>query len=147
MRFPHRRQINDWYCGPATLQMILSGFGIRASQEALARTSGTNERHGTPRAGLLRALRAHGLRGSARHGRGLEELDAAVLSGKAVIVLYVEKEADEGHYAVFLGTSRGRVLLNDPWHGARYALKRGEFLKRWRGSAKRWTRWALVVGR
>ena len=144
-RFPHHRQINDWYCGPAVLQMALAGFGIRASQPALAREANTNEKHGTSRAGMLRTLRRHGLRGSARHGRSLAELDAASGAGKAVVVLYVEKEADEAHYAVYLGHGRGKILLNDPWHGPRYTIPRAEFLKRWRGSARKWRRWALTV--
>lgn len=145
LRVPHHRQINDWTCGPATLQMVLGAFGVRATQRGLMMIAGTNPRHGTTRAGLVRALRQKGFRADARHGRTLAELDAALRAGKAVIVLYIEKEADEAHYAIYLGQSRDRVVLNDPWHGPRCAVPRTEFLKRWRGSAKKWTRWALTV--
>src|SRR5688572_10479966 len=99
-QLPYQRQINEWYCGPAVLQMVLGGFGVRASQERLARMSGTNAKHGTPRAGLVRTLRAEGFRVRARHGRTLTEVEKAVADGKTVVVLYVEKEADEAHYAI-----------------------------------------------
>lgn len=145
MKIPHHRQINDWTCGPASLQMALGAFGIRATQRGLMLRAGTNPRHGTTRAGLVRVLRAMGLRASARHGRTLAELDAARRGGEAVIILYIETEAEEAHYAMYLGQARGRVILNDPWHGPRFTLPRAEFLKRWRGSSRKWTRWALTV--
>lgn len=145
MRIPHRRQINDWYCGPAVLQMILAGYGMLASQPTLARAAGTNERHGTSRAGMARALRSRGFRVEARHGRTLDEIAAALRSGKRVVMLYVEKAAEEAHYAIALSVTPKAVVLNDPWHGPRYAVPRAEFLKRWRGSSRKWTRWALTV--
>jgi len=147
LRVPHHRQINEWTCGPASMAMALGAFGARASQAALAREAGTNAKRGTTRAGLVRTLRAHGLRATARHGRTLAEIERLRRDGRVVIVLYVETEADEAHYAVFLGLSRGRVLLNDPWHGPRASLARAEFLRRWRGTAKAWTRWACAIDR
>jgi ABC-type bacteriocin/lantibiotic exporter with double-glycine peptidase domain len=143
-KIPYHRQANEWYCGPATLQMALGAFGIRASQRVLARASGTNTKNGTPRAGLVRTLRAKGLRSEARHGRSLAELAKTVREGRVTVVLYIEPEG-EAHYAVLTAVGRRRVLLHDPWHGPRYSLPRAEFLKRWRGTAKRWPRWAMIV--
>lgn len=146
LRFPFFRQSNDWSCGAATLRMALGAFGVQGTEAGFRKMLGTNAKTGTTRAALRRVAHAFGFVTSARHGRSLAELDRRLRAGEAVVVLYKEREADEAHYAVYLGGRGARVLLNDPWHGAKHALPKKEFLKRWRGTASRWKRWALVIG-
>jgi len=145
LRFPYYRQSNDWSCGAASLRMALGAFGVRGTEAGFRKMLGTNARTGTTREALRKVARAYGFVARAGHGKDLAELARATKAGRAVVVLYKEKEADEAHYAIFLGVTGKRVILHDPWHGPRYKLPRAEFLKRWRGTASRWRRWALVI--
>lgn len=45
---PHRTQQNDYYCGPASLQMVLAYKGKNVSQSTLASQLGTTSQYGTP---------------------------------------------------------------------------------------------------
>lgn len=44
---PLRQQQNDYYCGPASVQMVLAYFGYFPTQDALANTMNTNSSDGT----------------------------------------------------------------------------------------------------
>lgn len=143
-RIPHYYQSNEYSCGAATLRMVLAGFGVRASETALARALGTNARTGTSRKTLATIAKARGLRTESGHGRTLRHLAADLAAGRMVVVLYREPEEDVGHFAVCLRVTGASVTLHDPWHGPHFTLPRREFLRRWHATHRKSPRWAMT---
>ena len=143
----HHYQNTDWTCGPAVVRMVLASFGVRASEKALAREMKSNRRTGTRQTEVVRRLTSAGLRVTTTYGRSLDRLDALVRRGASVIVIYQDRDGEEGHYAPLSGAGADRVSLRDPWYGPRYALPRREFMRRWRRTAKVYVNCALVVRR
>ncbi len=46
-KIPHRRQENDYYCGPAIVQMILAEYGMEFLSNESHSNSGPTEKLGT----------------------------------------------------------------------------------------------------
>jgi ABC-type bacteriocin/lantibiotic exporter with double-glycine peptidase domain len=146
LHIPFRRQQNDWYCGPACLQMVLGYFGIRKSQDALAKMAKTNKRTGTTRANLLKTLRRQKL-----IARQTEKLALADLHRKTadyiILINYPELSENIDHYALVKGFTSKSVLFNDPWYGATYHMPIRTFAKRWKSNAhkKKYPGWAVLI--
>jgi ABC-type bacteriocin/lantibiotic exporter with double-glycine peptidase domain len=144
-RIPHRYQSTEWTCGPAVARMALAAFGVRVTERTLARRMETNPRTGTRQAELIRCLKRAGLSADARRHRRLDRLARALKAGAIVIVLYRDRDGEEGHYALLIGADKRRVRLRDPWYGPDYSLPRREFLSRWHDTARLSLHWAAVV--
>lgn len=137
----HHRQMSDYTCGPAALQMVFGYFKKRIAQETIAKRAGTSKKNGTSHKGMITAARAAGFSARASSRGTLAALARTLDKNIPVIVNYVEPEENEGHYAIAIGAGKKNVTLNDPWHGPRFAMKTTEFLKRW----KKRNCWQLIL--
>lgn len=146
---PFHRQDTNYTCGPAAAQMLIHHFnGVYPSEEALARrmhTKSAVKGESTKHAGLIRALRAAGLYVYVDNNSSLKMVEVLLTIELPVLVHYLEPEAELGHYAVIVGTSKERIYLNDPWYGNGFSLSREEFLLRWRGELNTSSRWLLAA--
>ncbi len=57
---PYHKQDNEYYCGPAVLQMVFNYFGYFKSQNLLADGAGTNEEIGTTNQNMIKTAVSHG---------------------------------------------------------------------------------------
>jgi predicted double-glycine peptidase len=146
MRYPYHKQQNDYYCGPTTVQMILGAHGIKQSQQALAKTMGTEPYSGTGRRALAKPLRGNGFRVRMKIHASTEEIRRLIREGWSVIVNYIEPEENIGHYALVTDVTPTHVVMHDPTHGPNFRIPRHSFLRRWRGRHLRaYTRWYLAA--
>ncbi len=142
----YRHQQNDWYCGPACLQMVLSYFGIRKSQDALARMAKTSKRSGTTRKNLLLAVRRFGLAAFQKEKMTLWDL-RHIIADHMIMINYPELSEDIDHYAVVDRLTAKSIRFFDPWNGEKYAIPLGTFARRWRSKSyrKKYPAWALLI--
>ena len=148
MRIPFFKQRTNEYCGPAVLQMTLRAYGVRATQTRLAEEAGTNTARGTTLAGVVRALRKHGLHVDAAHKRTIAQVRKALRARKLVIICYTERAWNWGHYSIVRGFRGKYILLQDPAEhdGKTAPFTIEEFEKRWYDNKfTRSVRWAAFV--
>jgi len=138
LRF-HKQQ-QDYWCGPACVQMVLG----QGTQATLAKQLNTNPRHGTSRTALVRLLRASSKEVAVHTHSNLADLALHL----PAIISYQEVVAEgEDHYAVVLRVTAKDVVMYDPWHGKNYRLSRKIFLRSWKNQKlrKKYTGWFVAV--
>lgn len=143
MVVPFRRQQRDYWCGPASVQMLLAANGHQVSQVTLASHMYTNVRAGTSRRHLVRGLRTFGLAvGMTRAGT------LARLAQHLPVIVNYQASDGEDHYAVILRVTSSHVVMHDPWYGPNYKLTRAAFCQRWKNPKlrKKYTGWFVQVG-
>jgi ABC-type bacteriocin/lantibiotic exporter with double-glycine peptidase domain len=132
LKVPYQRQTTEWNCGPAVLSSVFASFGIEKDQRELAQELGTKERTGTARRALEKVTRKYGLAAKARTEANFDLIEEALEKKRPVIVNFVEPSDEEGHYAVAVYLTPQTLVLNDPWNGKDFKIKRREFASRWR---------------
>ncbi|MDE1924642.1 MAG: C39 family peptidase [Patescibacteria group bacterium] len=134
MRIPHAHQINNYYCGPAILQMVLAAHGMRQTQKKLAKLAGTNSRIGTSTRGMIQALDSFNLEVASGNKKNLADIRQELAKGSIIIVAYTELHWQWGHYAIVLGYKGKNIHLLDPTErlGTVIVLPAKEFDKRWK---------------
>lgn len=142
------RQINNDYCGPAVLKIILSAQGVSITQKEAALLAGTTRANGTSPQGLVKALRAHGLSVTGGNNRSIADLKSATQNGVVPVVCFTERHFSWGHYAIVLGFKGRYIELLDPAekNGKGEPMSVTEFAKRWKDPLFTHTnRWAAFV--
>jgi predicted double-glycine peptidase len=127
--------------------MIFSYYGTRLSEEEIASISRTNKRHGTSYSRMIATAEHHGFECETRSKSNLKEVKKHIEKKIPVIVRFREPEEEKQHYAIIVGIGVKYVVLNDPWHGKNFRMKRPEFMRRWHGNQteKSKLRWMLVI--
>lgn len=137
LAIPHRRQLNDYMCGPATLQMVLAFLGEQKSQRKIRKlmkaSPGELKSHGMDNYKMVRGIQRAGFYAYVNENSNLDELKLFVKQGYPVVVNYIEPSHEDGHFAVVKGYNSllGTIILNDPWNGADFTLPEKKFLARW----------------
>ena len=57
---PYYKQNNEYYCGPAVLQMVFNYFGYLKKQDVLADDANTNEEVGTTNQNMIKTATENG---------------------------------------------------------------------------------------
>lgn len=147
-KIPFFKQKNDYYCGPATLQMTLAHFGVKvSSQDELAKAAKTNKKTGTSALNLVRALRLYKMGVRAGNGKTLPALTQALHEDKVVIICYTEPILEWGHYAIVERITDKRItLIDSDARTGKTSLMLDEFMQRWHDPLFTKTkRWAAFV--
>ncbi|MCC7440604.1 MAG: C39 family peptidase [Bdellovibrionales bacterium] len=140
---PLVRQANTWSCGAAALMSVLMYFvKFDGPETRLYPALGTNPDEGTHPLKIVEGARRYGLSAQLRQGLTLEDLEAALRRGSAVILdiqawtetpeVAWEELWDDGHYVVLAGMDAGNVHVMDPSVAGGYAyIPRDELPRRW----------------
>ncbi len=146
-RIPFFPQENDYYCGPAIIQMVLAAHGKTITQLQAARRAKTNRHVGTAPRMLIQTLEKEGLRVQVKEKNTLAGVKKAIEQGAIVIVLFIEPVAEWDHYAIVREIKGDMVILLDPdARGGRTTMLAKEFLRRWKDRDVAQThRWAAFV--
>jgi ABC-type bacteriocin/lantibiotic exporter with double-glycine peptidase domain len=144
---PFYRQKNDYYCGPAIIQMTLGAFGMNITQRQAAREARTDQHKGTGVRDLVEVLKRHGLRVSAGNNKNLALLKRSLKKEAVAIICYTEPLLEWGHYAIVKKFYADRILLIDPdSRTGTTAMLAAEFKRRWKDPLFTKTiRWAAIV--
>ena len=118
------------YCGPASLKMVLSFYGLNKTEKELAKLSGASKSRGVGAEGILRAAKKLGFKGFKKDFSTLLEIRKFVINKKTpVIVDWFSKE--DGHYSVVVDINKENIYLEDPELGRMRALKLSTFNRIW----------------
>ncbi|HWB34360.1 MAG TPA: cysteine peptidase family C39 domain-containing protein [Candidatus Paceibacterota bacterium] len=149
MQIPLIQQENDYYCGPAIIEMILGAYGKKITQNEAAKLAGTTEAVGTSLDGLIDALRKEGFSIDVAENRTIDDLQHALQSDEIVIVNYTEPVWEWGHYAIAEKIDGDTVTLIDPdSRTGRTSMLIEEFERRWKDPLfTKATRWAAFVSK
>lgn len=120
-------------CGPASLQIVFSRFGINASLEEISKLASATKKDGTSLEGITRATKHFGFQVFCKDDSAIEDLVYFVNLGLLPIVDWFDR--NEGHYSVFLGLEKGKVLLCDSGSGVSNKktrrISKKDFLRNW----------------
>ncbi|MFZ1987544.1 MAG: cysteine peptidase family C39 domain-containing protein [Minisyncoccia bacterium] len=130
--FPYRRQETDFYCAPASVQMILAREGVEIPQATLAQMLGTNETVGTTINAIESLLVSRGFKVMRKNNATIPDIEEALTNNAAVMVGYVEPTENVPHYALISSVDMTDIFLTDPWHGPDYRIPRNTFLELWK---------------
>lgn len=125
------RQINDWSCGPAAMQMVLHDLSIKLSQQQLIVKMGSNSRRGTAHVAFSKLAKKLGLNYSVWNSTNIAQLKAVLEQGYRVITCYYLKSESIGHYAVIRRITNKRIFLLDPWCGSNHSYSINYFKRIW----------------
>lgn len=126
-------------CGAAALAMVMRYWGAEASAEEIAGELLDRELRGIAGSRLAGLARQRGFLAFTYAG-DLAHLEQYLARGRPLVVAW-KVGNDRYHDVVVVGVEKESVLVNDPAEGARRAVERGEFERRWSGAGY----WTLLV--
>ena len=104
------------YCGPASLKMVLSAYGINKSEKYLAKLTKSSRTKGCDEDNIVKAAKKLGFKGYVKQKSSIKELKKLVRKGIPVIVDWYSPE-EEGHYSVVIRFEKDNIFLADPHFG------------------------------
>jgi predicted double-glycine peptidase len=119
-------QSTSYSCGAAAVQSVLAYWGKEVHENDLWHALGTSAQLGTAPENMLCVLRSYGLNAQMHEGTTVGEIRAA-LSRKVPVILDIqawpeaplhgqswEKDWEDGHYVVAIGTDDANLYVEDP---------------------------------
>lgn len=156
-------QANNYECGVACVQTILSSKGIRSNRLGLKKVLGTSRAYGTLPSKIKAYLSTFDFKVKEKYGATLENIEAELSKGRVCLVAYQAwgakkyfESLQSGHYSVVFGVEEGYLWLADPnVRGSRVRYKKGVrkikkevFEARWKdvdGKKKLYDHWYLAI--
>lgn len=112
LKVKHYRE-KPGYCGPASLKILFSHYGVEASEIKLGRIAGTIAAIGTFHEGLVKAARVHEFDTYTKERASFRDLDVWINRKKTPVIVDWFSENDD-HYAVIIGLDAKYVYMDDP---------------------------------
>ncbi len=128
MRYLPVQQETPYFCGPASLQMVLLRYGIFSEQEKLSSLCRTSSA-GTTLDGLRAGAQHFGLQIEVFDDANYDLLSQYVPSEIPVVVSRWHQ--DDGHYSVVDKITDGHISLINPFYGSVEILERKSFVRTW----------------
>lgn len=136
---PFQETLNAGMCGPASLKIILSYYGIEKSEQELYNLCGTDPDLGTNDQGIKKAAESCGMTVNIFNESSFEEIEKWLDRKVPVIVDwftrgrtdYADSDVSDGHYSVVMGLDENNIYLQDPEIGGMRTLDREDFLRVW----------------
>jgi predicted double-glycine peptidase len=130
--------LHDNMCGPASLKIILSYFGVEKSEQELAELVGKTNL-GTNDTGIKFAAEALGFKVAINNESSFDDIQKWLDRGVPVIVNwftrgradYTNSDVADGHYSVVSGLDQNNIYLQDPEIGEERTINRNDFMKVW----------------
>jgi ABC-type bacteriocin/lantibiotic exporter with double-glycine peptidase domain len=118
------------YCGPASLKMVLSAYGITKSENYLAKITKSSRTKGCDEDNIVKASKILGFKGYVKPNSSIQEVKKLVEKGIPVIVDWFSPE-EAGHCSVVVGFEKNKIILADPHFGEIKKHKIDWFEERW----------------
>ncbi|KKT26781.1 MAG: hypothetical protein UW11_C0006G0047 [Parcubacteria group bacterium GW2011_GWA2_43_9b] len=136
---PFQEKLYYSYCGPATLKILFSYYGIDKTEKELAKISGWNKVLGIDDMGMKKAAEKLGFKVEIKNNSSYKDIQGWLKKGIPVIVNwftrgrndYPESETADGHYSVVAGLDDKFIYLQDPEVGKLRKIKRYDFMRVW----------------
>lgn len=120
------------YCGPASLKIILSYYGIDKSEKYLAKLTNTSRSKGCYGKELVKAGKKLGFKSYYKDNCSINDLKKLIKQNIPVIIDWFSPDPEEGgHYSIVVGFERQKIILIDPYFGKKKKIRTDKFLSRW----------------
>ena len=131
--------LHSGMCGPASLKMVLSYYGIEKTEGELAELCHTRPDLGTDAASLKQAAESLGFLVEIKTQSTFDDIQKWLDKKVPVIANwfsrgrtdYDDSSVPDGHYSLVVGLDEEYIYLQDPEIGGLRRLTREDFLKVW----------------
>lgn len=118
------------FCGPASLKMVLSFYGIEKTENELVKMTGCTTEAGVEAPIMVNTAKALGLEGFIVDNASLEDIKKYVLVKQIPVIVDWFSE-DDGHYSVVVDIDKENIYLLDPSFGYVRAMRLEKFYRVW----------------
>jgi len=151
---PFQQQLNRSYCGPASLKILLSYYGIEKTEKELAKLTGWSRELGVGKKGIKSAAEQLGFKVKVKRNSNLKDIEKCLQKSVPVIVDWFTRGGEDydnsniavGHYSVVMGLDDKYIYLQDPEIGKVRRLEREDFMTVWFDFTGKYIKpWELVI--
>ena len=128
---PHYLQSDDSTCGPASLRMVMSYYGLYLSEKDIAEACAHTYELGCRSEDMACAARELGFEVLLKNNSTIEELVRLVNAGVPVIVDWFCGDPPEGHSSVVVGASDENLYILDPYLEEMRVVSKYDFRRCW----------------
>ncbi len=136
---PFQETLNAGMCGPASLKILLSYYGIEKDEKELANLCGAKKDLGTDDQGIKKAAESLGFKVEIKNNSSFADIEKWLDKNVPIIVNwftrgradYPDSETADGHYSVIVGLDDKFIYLQDPEIGKMRKIKRDDFMRVW----------------
>lgn len=136
---PFQETLKADMCGPASLKILLSYYGVDKEEKELAKLCGTKKGLGTDDQGIKKAAESLGFKVKIKNNSNFKEIEKWLERKVPVIVSwftrgradYTDADVPDGHYSVVCGLDEKNIYLQDPEIGKIRRIPKEDFLKVW----------------
>ena len=136
---PFQETLHANMCGPASLKILLSYYGIDKSEQVLAQLANVVHDVGIDDKSIARVAESLGFKVQIKNESSFSDIEEWLKRGVPVIVDwftrgrsdYSDSEVADGHYSVVIGLDDEYIYLQDPEIGAVRKIKREDFMRVW----------------
>jgi ABC-type bacteriocin/lantibiotic exporter with double-glycine peptidase domain len=119
------------FCGPASLKMVLSYYGVDRSEGYLARLAKASKVYGTKSENIVATAEKFGFGSYFKDNSSLDELEELVEKDKIPVIFNWFCEYGYGHYSVATGVKKKNLYYVEPLFGSIEKMPKEDFLYRW----------------
>ncbi|MDD5627001.1 MAG: C39 family peptidase [Patescibacteria group bacterium] len=131
--------LNAGMCGPASLKILFSYYGINKTEKELAKMIGWDKDLGVDDKGIKQVAETLGFKVKIKNNSSFGDIENWLNKGVPVIVDwftrgrsdYPDSETADGHYSVVAGLDNKFIYLQDPEIGKIRKIKRYDFMRVW----------------
>ncbi len=136
---PFQETLNAGMCGPASLKILLSYYGVKKDEKELAELCRTKKDLGTNDQGIKKAAESLGFKVKIKNNSSFKDIERWIDKGVPVIVNwftrgrvdYTDADISDGHYSVVCGIDNKNIYLQDPETGSMRKLNKEDFMTVW----------------
>ena len=114
------------FCGPASLKMILSYYGVKISEKKVAQATQTKKYHGTPAQRIVEGAKKLGFEAELKDYGTWEDLEYFVNKKKIPVIVNWFSEY-MSHYSVVVGIDKNKIVLLDPEEDKKQSFSKFKF--------------------
>jgi len=135
-KFPYHKQEKEYSCGAAAMRMALEFFGMKKSEEEVAKIMGTSWNGGTLNKSFPELAEKLKLNYSVMRNASLDDLKRFLKNGFVVIMGYHYSPRKIGHYSVLKKIGRKNIYFWDPHFGPEHKYSIAHFMNVWKSSPR-----------
>lgn len=124
------RQKKNYWCGPASLKMVLKYYGIEAKEADLAKQASAIPETGVTADNLVKTAKTYGLTGFVKNQAEMTDISHYVLD-RRIPVIVDWFQIDDGHYSVVVDINKKYIYLADPYVGQLVSYRLNAFYRIW----------------
>lgn len=136
---PFQETLNEGMCGPASLKIVLSYYGIEKSEKELAQLCEKDDELGTSDEGIRKSAKHLGFNVEIQNNSNFDDINRWLQKDVPVIVNwftrgrvdYTDSDFADGHYSVVCGLDDEYIYLQDPEIGNLRKIEKDDFMKVW----------------